>query len=100
MDKLRFYCWVHGCGLIPMMGKKGMYYRCRYWDYRYRPVGTRACTFTLSLLEIEELTKWVEGNDVKPGMEYIYEESNYNVYAAVTKIAGDLVAVKVKKVRR
>lgn len=100
MDRVRFYCWEHGCGLIPMMGKKGMYYRCRYWDYRYRPVGTKSCAFALSLSEIEELTKWVEENDVKPGMEYTYEESNYNVHAAVINMTCDLVAVKVKKIRR
>lgn len=102
-NRLRFYCKKHNCGLLPMVGKKSMYYRCRYWDYRYRPVGLKACTFCLSIDEMDRISAWLEQTgeeNLQVGLKYAEDGRYAWLQAEISKITPDLLAVCVEKEKK
>lgn len=99
-NKLRFYCWEHKAGMILMAGKNNMYYRCRYWDYRYRPIGLKACPFCLSLDDVDTMTEFLKGYEeetLNVGMDFTVRTETGTLCGEVMLIAMDLIAVRVRK---
>lgn len=97
---IRFYCWKDNIGLYPEVGKYGMFYRCRYWHYAYRPVGMKPCTFSISVAVMTDIMDEIE-KQADNGELYIGKIIEYPRYICrISRVAEDLIAVKIKEKHR